>query len=166
MEKDFKEKVEHSKEAVSGLEKKVLEMADDLSENVSELWESFQKSLNQINTKLEASYQDLEREGDEARLQASLGAMEANDKMKEIKENLEEFVEKVSTNAQIGLDTVSVKANLAQKEAEDLWKEKSPVIQKEFEESKEKVSKLALDAVDEIGDFFENLTKKLSEKNS
>jgi len=166
MEKDFKEKVEQSKEAVVSLEKKVTEMAGDLSENVSELWGSLQKSLDKINTKLTGSYEELEKQGDEAKLQANLGAMEANDTMKEIKENLEEFVDKVSKNAQSGLDTVAVKANLAQKEAENLWKEKAPVIKKEFEESKEKVSKLAVDAVDEIGDFFEKLTKKFSEKKS
>jgi len=160
MEKDFKEKVEQSKEAVTSLEKKVSEIAD-----VSELWKSFQKSLETINSKLEGSYQDLEKESDEAKLQANLGAMEANDKMKEIKDSLEEFVDKVSKNAQSGLDTVAVKANLAQKEAEELWKEKAPVIQKEFEESKEKVSKIAVEALDEITSFFTKVVENFSEND-
>jgi len=165
MEKDFKEKVEQSKEAITLLEKKVLEVAGDLNENVSELWKSFQNSMETINSKLEGTYQELEKESDEAKLQANLGAMEANDKMKEIKDSLEDFVEKVSKNAQSGLDTVAVKANLAQKEAESLWKEKAPVIQKEFEESKEKVSKIAVEALDEITSFFTKVVENFSEND-
>jgi len=164
MEKDFKESIEKSKEAVKGLEQKVDEVSGDLSENVAELWKSFQAKLDQINTKLEGSYKDWEQEGDEAKLQANLGAMEANDKMQEIKESLEEFADKVSQNAQAGLDTVAVKANLAKKEAEALWEEKAPEIQKEFEESKEKVSKMAVEAIDEITSFFNNVIDNLSEK--
>jgi ribosomal protein S17E len=90
--------------------------------------------------------------------------MEANDKMQEIKESLEEFADKVSKNAQAGLDTVAVKANLAKKEAEALWEEKAPEIQKEFEESKEKVSKMAVEAVDEITSFFNKIVENFSEK--
>jgi len=165
MEKDFKEKVEQSKEAITLLEKKVLEVAGDLNENVSELWKSFQNSMETINRKLEGTYEELEKESDEAKLQANLGAMEANDKMKEIKDSLEDFVEKVSKNAQSGLDTVALKANLAQKEAESLWKEKAPVIQKEFEESKEKVSKIAVEALDEITSFFTKVVENFSEND-
>ena len=164
MEKDFKESIEKSKEAMKGLEKKVEEVAGDLSENVADLWKNLQKNLDHINTKLEGSYKDWEQEGDEARLQANLGAMEANDKMKEIKESLEEFADKVSKNAQAGLDTVAVKANLAKKEAEKLWEEKSPKIKKDFEESKEKVSKIAVEAVDEITSFFNKLSDNFSDK--
>lgn len=158
MEKDFKESIEKSKEAMKGLEQKVEEVAGDLSKNVVELWGSLQKNLDQINSKLEGSYKDWEKEGDEAKLQANLGAMEANDKMQEIKESLEEFADKVSKNAHAGLDTISLKAQLAKKEAETLWEEKSPVIQKEFEESKEKVSKMAVEAIDEITSFFNKVS--------
>ena len=165
MEKDFKESINQSKEALNTLEKKVTEVADDLSENVAEFWGSLQKSLENINSKLESSYKDWEKEGDEAKLQATLGAMEANDKMKEIKESLEEFADKVSKNAQTGLDTVALQAHLAQKEAEALWDEKSPAIQKEFEESKEKVSQMAVEAVDEITSFFNKVADSFNEKS-
>ena len=164
MEKDFKESIEKSKEAMKGLEKKVEEVAGDLSENAAELWKNLQKNLDQINSKLEGSYKDWEKEGDEAKLQANLGAMEANDKMKEIKETLEEFADKVSKNAQAGFDTVAVKASLAKKEAEALWEEKGPGIKKDFAESKEKVSKIAVDAVDEITSFFNKLADNFSDK--
>ena len=165
MEKDFKESINQSKEALNTLEKKVTEVADDLSENVAEFWGSLQKSLENINSKLESSYKDWEKEGDEAKLQATLGAMEANDKMKEIKDSLEEFADKVSKNAQTGLDTVALQAHLAQKEAEALWDEKSPAIQKEFEESKEKVSQMAVEAVDEITSFFNKVADSFNEKS-
>ena len=165
MEKDFKESIEKSKEALSALEKKVTAVADDLSENVSEFWGGLQKNLEKINSKLEGSYKDWEKEGDEAKLQANLGAMEANDKMKEIKDSLEEFADKVSKNAQTGLDTVALKAHLAKKEAEELWDEKSPAIRKELEESKEKASKMAVEAVDEITSFFNKITDSFTEKS-
>jgi dGTP triphosphohydrolase len=165
MEKDFKESIEKSKESLKVLEKKVAEVADDLSENVAEIWGGLQKNLEKINSKLEGSYKDWEKEGDEAKLQANLGAMEANDKMKEIKDTLEEFADKVSKNAQSGLDTVALKAHLAQKEAEALWDEKSPAIRKEFEASKEKVSKMAVEAIDEITSFFNKVADNFNEKS-
>ncbi|SFV67870.1 hypothetical protein MNB_SV-13-1081 [hydrothermal vent metagenome] len=165
MEKDFKESIEKSKESLKVLEKKVTEVADDLSENVTEIWGTLQKNLEKINSKLEGSYKDWEKEGDEAKLQATLGAIEANDKMKDIKDTLEEFADKVSKNAQAGLDTVALKAHLAQKEAETLWDEKSPIIQKELEASKEKVSKMAVEAVDEITSFFHKIADNFSEKS-
>jgi len=165
MEKDFKESIEKSKESLKVLEKKVTEVADDLSENVVEFWGGLQKSLEKINSKLEGSYKDWEKEGDEAKVQASLGAMEANDKMKEIKDTLEEFADKVSKNAHAGLDTVALKAHLAQKEAEALWDEKSPAIKKELEASKEKVSKMAVEAVDEITSFFNKVADNFNEKS-
>jgi len=165
MEKDFKESIEKSKESLKVLEKKVTEVADDLSENVVEFWGGLQKNLEKINSKLEGSYKDWEKEGDEAKVQASLGAMEANDKMKEIKDTLEEFADKVSKNAHAGLDTVALKAHLAQKEAEALWDEKSPAIKKELEASKEKVSKMAVEAVDEITSFFNKVADNFNEKS-
>jgi len=166
MEKDFKEAIEKSKASLKDAEKVVTETAGELSENVAELWGKLQTKMDEINLKLEGSYKDWEKESDEAKLQANLGAMEANDKMKEMKESLEEFADKVSQNAHTSLDTVALKAHLAKKEAEALWDEKAPVIQKEFEESKEKVSKMAVEAIDEITSFFNKVVSNFNEKKS
>jgi ribosomal protein S17E len=164
MEKDFKEAIEKSKASLKDAEKVVSETAGELSENVAELWGKLQTKMDEINLKLEGSYKDWEKESDEAKLQANLGAMEAHDKMKEIKESLEEFADKVSQNAHSSLDTVALKAHLAKKEAEALWDEKAPVIQKEFEESKEKVSQVAVEAIDEITSFFNKVASNFTEE--
>ncbi len=166
MEKEFKESIEKSKVAAKELEKKVTEVAGDFSESASEFWKDLQVKFEKINVQLAGSYEEMEKAGDEAKLTANLGAMEASDKFKEIKESLEVFSDKVSKNAQEGFDVVSEKALLAKKEAESLWEEKSPALKEEFAKSKEKVTEFSVKAIDEITDFYEKMSAKFNEKKN
>ncbi len=166
MEKDFKESIEKSKVAAKELEKKVTEVAGEFSESASEFWKDLQEKFEKINVQLAGSYEEMEKAGDEAKLTANLGAMEASDKFKEIKESLEVFSDKVSKNAQEGFDVVAEKALLAKKEAESLWEEKSPALQEEFAKSKEKVTEFSVKAIDEITDFYEKMAAKFNEKKN
>lgn len=166
MEKDFKESIEKSKVAAKELEKKVTEVAGEFSETAGEFWKDLQEKFEKINVQLAGSYDEMEKAGDEAKLTANLGAMEANDKFHEIKESLEAFSDKVSKNAQEGFDVVSEKALLAKKEAESLWEEKSPALKEEFAKSKEKVTEFSVKAIDEITDFYEKMAAKFNEKKN
>ena len=166
MEKDFQESIEKSKVAAKELEKKVTEAAGDFSESAGEFWKDLQVKFEKINVQLAGSYEEMEKASDEAKLNANLGAMEANDKFNEIKESLENFSEKVSKNAQEGFDVVSEKALLAKKEAESLWSEKSPAIKEDFAKSKEKVSAMSVEAIDEITKFYDKMASKFSEKKN
>jgi len=166
MEKDFKESIEKSKVAAKDLEKKVTEIAGEFSESAGEFWKDLQVKFEKINVQLAGSYEEMEKAGDEAKLTANLGAMEANDKFNEVKESLESFTDKVSKNAQEVFDVVSEKATLAKKEAESMWDEKSPALKEDFAKSKEKVTELSGKAIDEITEFYEKMAAKFSEKKT
>ncbi|NEW60528.1 hypothetical protein GSY74_04460 [Sulfurovum sp. bin170] len=166
MEKDFKEAVEKSTKAMKELEGKVEDIAEDLSENVSELWGDFKKNFADISSKLDGASENISKVGDETTLQAHLGAMEAREKMEGMKKGIEEFATKVSTDTQTTLDTATLQAHLAKMEAEDFWEKKGKGISEDFNVSRENVEKLAVEAILEIGSFFEKLGANFSAKKS
>jgi len=112
---------------------------------------------------LESASENMSSEGNETTLQAHLEALEAKEKIEKVKDSIEDFTAKVVDSAQAGLDIAKVKARLAQMEAEDFWEKNGKEIQKEFETSKESVEKLAVEAINDIRDFFNRLSSKLSE---
>ncbi|CAA6821409.1 MAG: Unknown protein [uncultured Sulfurovum sp.] len=166
MEKDFKEAVEKSTKAMHGLEGKVDNLVEELSESATELWADFKKNLANMSSKLENASEDISKAGEETTLQAHLGAMEARDKMEGLKEGMEDFTQKITKDAQSVIDTATLKAYLGKMEAEDFWEEKGPRITEEFNASKESVEKLAVEAMDEITTFFTKLSANFSEKKS
>ena len=166
MEKDFKEAVEQSKKAMKKLEESIEEFGDDLNESATEVWGELKKSFSTIGKKLDNASENLSKEGDETTLQAHLGAMEAKENMEKVKESIEEFTIKVADSAQSGLDAAKLKAHLGKMEAEDFWEKNGDELTKEFEKSKESVEKMAVEAIDEIGNFFNTLASKFSEKKS
>jgi hypothetical protein len=166
MEKDFKEAVEKSTKAIKELEGKIEDIAEDLSENASQLWSDFKKNFADMSSKLDGASENISKAGEETSLQAHLGAMEARDKMEDIKKGVEEFATKISKDAQTTLDTATLQAHLGKMEAEDFWEKKGKSITEEFNLSKESVEKSAVEAINEIGNFFEKLSTHFSEKKS
>jgi len=166
MEKDFKEAVEKSTKAIRELEDKIEDIAEDLSESASQLWGDFKKNFADMSSKLDGASENISKAGEETTLQAHLGAMEARDKMEEIKKSVEEFATKVSKDAQSTLDTATLQAHLAKMEAEDFWEKKGKSITEDFNVSKENVEKLSVEAINEIGSFFEKLAIQFSDKKS
>ena len=164
MEKDFKEAIEKSMKAMQTLEDKVEDLAEEMSESASALWGDFKKSFADMGSKLEGASENFSKEGDETTLQAHLGAMEAREKMEVIKEDVEDFTSKVAENAQTTFDRAKLKAHLAKMEAEDFWERRGQGITEEFNSSKESVEKLAVEAIDEMNNFFTKMADNLSEK--
>jgi len=166
MEKEYKEAVEKSTKAMKELEAKVEDIAGELSESATELWGDFKKKFADMSSKLEGASENISKVGDETSLQAHLGAMEAREKMEGMKSSMEEFADKVGKEAQIGLDTAALQAHLAKMDAEDFWETKGKRISEDFNSSKENVEKLAVEAMDEITDFFGKLVSSFDNKKS
>ena len=165
MNKELKEVLEKSSKAIEKLQDKVEDFSEDFAEDASELWTDIKKSFANTNEKLKSAVKDLDQKDDEANLQAHLSTMEAHDRISNIKDTLEEFSQKVSAKASTELDMATLKAHLAKMEAEDFWDKKGPQITKDFNESKDKVQKLAIDAAGEIKEYFEKLTDIVSKKD-
>jgi hypothetical protein len=166
MEKEYKEAVDKSTKAMKELENKIEDMASELSESATELWGDFKKNLAEMSSKLDGASENISKAGDETSLQAHLGAMEARDKMEGMKGSMEEFADKVTKDAQAGLDTATLQAHLAKMEAEDFWEKKGKGISEDFNSSKESVEKLAIEAMDEISDFFGKLVSSFDGKDT
>ncbi len=165
MNKELKEMLEKSSKALEKLQDTVEDLTGDLADDASDLWTDMKKNFSGVNEKLKTATKDLDKKGDEANLQAHLGAMEAHDKISNIKESVEEFTKQVSSSAETKLDTAALRAHLAKMEAEDFWEKKGEEITKDFKDSSEKVQKLTVDAVGEIKDYFEKLTETLTKKS-
>lgn len=166
MEKDFKEAIEKSTKAIKELEDKVEDIAEDLSESATKLWGDFKKNFADMSSKLDSASADISKAGDETTLQAHLGAMEARDKMESMRESIEEFATKVSKDAQTTLDTATLQAHLAKMDAEDFWEKKGKNITDDFNLSRESVEKLSVDAIVEIGNFFDKLGVHFSKEKA
>jgi histone H3/H4 len=165
MNKELKEILEKSSHAIDKLQEKVEEFTDELVGDTADLWQDLKKNFAATKEKLKDASKNLDQKSEEANLQAHLGAMEAHDKLENIKGSVDEFTQKVSSKAQTELDTAALRAHLAKMEAEDFWEKKGKEISREFNESKDKVQKLAVEAASEVKDYFEKLTETLSKKS-
>jgi len=164
MEKDFKEAIEKSTKAIKELESQVEDIAEELSESASKLWNNFKVNFSDIDSKLINASENISKVGDETTLEAHLGAMEARDKVEKMKDHIEEFTNKVSKDAQTAFDEATLQAHLGKMEAEDFWEKRGKSITQEFTSSKENVEKLAVEAIDEITSFFGKLVEEFNNK--
>jgi multidrug resistance efflux pump len=164
MEKDFKQAIEQSTKAMKELEEKVEDIAGELSESASKLWSEFKANFSDMDNKLKRASEDFSKAGDETTLQAHLGAMEAREKMESMKDDVSDFTSKVAKSAETVFDTATLRAHLGKMEAEDFWESKGKGIAEEFQASKESVEKLAVEAIDEITNFFGKLVEEFNNK--
>jgi len=154
MNKDYKESINKSTEAMHELEAKIEGVASEFSKTATDLWGNFKTNFADMSSKLEEASENFSKVGDEATLQAHLGAMEAREKMEVMKEDVEVFTHKVAEDAKVSFDEATLQAYLGKMEAKDFWEEKGPGITEDFKESAENVEKLAVEAIDEISSFF------------
>lgn len=166
MDKDYKQSIDQSTEAMHELESKIEGIASDFSKTATDLWGSFKTNFAEMSTKLEEASENFSKAGDEATLQAHLGAMEAREKMESMKGDIEEFTQKVAEDAQVSFDEATLQAHLGKMEAEDFWEAKGPGIKEDFKESAENVEKLAVEAIDEITSFFSKLVDDFKESET
>jgi len=165
MNKELQEILEKSSVAIDKLQESVEGLTHELSDDAKELWKDMKKNFSGVNEKLKSATKDLDKKNDEANLQAHLGAMEAHDKLSNIKHTVDEFTQKVSKKASEELDIAKLRAHLAKMEAEDFWEKKGKTITKDFGESSQKVQNLTLEAASEIKEYFEKLTETVLKKS-
>ncbi len=94
--------------------------------------------------------------------EAHLGAMEALDRIQTARDTVEAFTHEVAAKTQGELDTVKLRAHLAEMEAEDFWENKGKEIADDFNRSSEKAKELSYEAALEVKDYFEKLVEKFT----
>jgi gas vesicle protein len=162
MEKEFKKRLEEAGDAIEELENKVEGFAEDFTGDVVQLWADVKTNFSGVKEKLKTAIKDLDEKGDEAQLQAHLAAMEARERVQVARESLEEFTHKVSLKSQAELDTVRLRAHLAEMEVADFWEENGKKITEDFKQSSEKAKELSYEAASEVKDYFEKLVEKFT----
>ncbi|TQV63426.1 MAG: hypothetical protein FNT15_03765 [Sulfurovum sp.] len=164
MQNTFKETIEKSKEAIKSVQDKIEDTTSELKEDTTETIEKVKSTFAKLSAKLKENFEDFESKSDEAKLQANLSMMEARDKLVSLRDDLDNFSSKIISHGQTAIDTTMLKAHLAKLESEDFWSENREKLTKEFENSKESVEKLALEASTEVKEFFDKFTTLFSKK--
>ena len=166
MDNEFKKKLEDAEEAIDRLqdkiEDKVEDIADDIAEDARELWGDIKQSFSGVKGKLKDAVTALDQVGDETKIQAHLGAMEAQDKLEGMKGTLEDFTQKISNKAHTEIDIAKLRAHLAEMEAEDFMETKGAKITQDFNESGEKVKNATIKAAGDVKDYFDKLLEDIS----
>jgi len=166
MDNEFKKKLEAAEEAIDRLEDKiedkVEDIAEDLAADAQELWVDIKNSFSGVKGKLKSAATALDQIGDETKMQVHLGTMEAHEKMEGVKDILEDFTQKIANKAHTEIDTVKLRAHLAEMEAEDFMETKGAKIAHDVNESGEKVKDTTIKAAGELKDYFEKLLEDLS----
>ena len=162
MEKEFKKHLEEAGEAIDKLEDRIEDFAEDFAGDTIQLWSDVKKNFSGVKEKLKTAVSDLDEKGDEARLQAHLGAMEALDRIQTARDTVEAFTHEAAAKTQGGLDTVKLRAHLAEMEAEDFWENKGKEVADDFNRSSEKAKELSYEAALEVKDYFEKLVERFT----
>ncbi len=157
----MKDIVEKSKKALDELEERIEDVAEDMSEEAKEAWNDLKSNFASIGDKLKNS---LNLEENKEDLGSKLEMIEAKEKLAKIKKSAEEFTEKVAQKTQEEIDLAALRAHLAKEEAEELWEEKRKTLSREYQEKEYEVKKMAEEAAEEVGEFFENLLNRFKEK--
>ncbi len=156
MKKEFIEMIEDSKKSLQKIEKRIEEHTEDLTDEVSELWNDLKKHLSVVEDKLQDAYDYLE---DQAEQKGHLVIIEARDRLAKLEEATHELTDKVLTNTQEELDIVKLKVHLLEMDNKDLWKEKQKELSSLYENSKEESEKIAIKAAKELNQIFLKLTE-------
>ncbi len=155
MEKEFNELLKSSKKVIDDVEKKVGDVGSDLSEDASELWADIQKSFTKIKDELL---------DDDSKEKAQEKVLEAKEKLNHVKESVTTFASSLKDDYKGDMDVAALRAHLAKMDAEDFIEESKKKISREVQESSYSLEKLAMDAGEEIKEFFSSLSDKFSGK--
>ncbi len=156
MGKEFKELLEGSKKVIGEVEKKVDDVTSDLSDDIGELWADIRKSFTKISDELI---------DDDDKEKAQEKVLEAKEKLNHMKESVTTFASSLKDDYKGDMDIASLRAHLAKMDAEDFLEESRKKISREVQESSHSLEKLAMDAGEEIKDFFSSLSDKFSSKS-
>ncbi len=155
MGKEFKELLEGSKKIISEVEKKVDGVASDLGDDAGELWADIKKSFSKISDELI---------DDDDKEKAQEKVLEAKEKLNHMKESVTTFASSLKDDYKGDMDIAALRAHLAKMDAEDFLEESKKKISREVQESSHSLEKLAMDAGEEIKEFFSSLGDKFSSK--
>jgi hypothetical protein len=156
IEKDLNELIKTSKESLKKVEKRMESLSKKMSEDANTFWGDLKEEYKGMSGTLANAAEKLQNE---AELQGKLGVMEARDHAEKIKAVSEEFINKVTNNAQQELDLTALRTHLAKMQAEDTWKEQEHKLATLYNESKVEFDKLSKNAGKELNKILVQLTE-------
>lgn len=156
LENDLKEFIKTSRESLQKVEKRMESMRKEMGEDVSTFWNKLNGEFEKMNGTLTNAAKKIQGETE---LQGKLAVMEARDQAEKIQSTSEEFLRKVTSNAQQELDVAVLQAHLAKMQAKDTWKEQEPKLTALYHESKGEFEKLSKAAGKELNDILLKLSE-------
>ena len=154
MDSKIKEAIDKSLKELESIQGKVDDFIDDLPDDTHEIKAVAKKTLAQINQLLNKATRQAGESADEAQLQAHLGVMEAQEKLKASKEVVDDYMARSGDESKRLLDEMQLKQRLAMMEARDFWEQRGSKMAEEFQESAAGLQSVAEKAVDELQNVF------------
>jgi ABC-type transporter Mla subunit MlaD len=150
MSKSFGEYVEDIHEQFDKISDAIEERSEDFTEGTREIWQVSKLQLTKLKKRLDEAAQNFHSSSDEARVQAHLAAMDAQDHWQSLKMSIESLAAQAQRKAQPGIDHVALQAHLAKMNARDFMAEKGHDLAKEFKQSMERSQQLSSKAAADI----------------
>lgn len=154
MESKIKEAIDKSLKELESIQAKVDEFIDDIPDDTHEIKATAKKTLAQINQLLNKAVKQAGESADEAQLQAHLGVMEAQEKLKASKVVVDDYMARSGDESKKLLDEIQLKQNLAMMEARDFWEQRGSKMADEFKESAANFQSVAEKAVVDLQSVF------------
>ena len=154
MDSKIKEAIDKSLKELDGIQAKVDKFIDDLPDDTNDIKTTAKKTLGQINQLLNKAMKQAGESADEAQLQAHLGVMEAQEKLKASKEVVDDYMARSGDESKKLLDEIQLKQRLAMMEARDFWEQRGSKMAEEFKESAASLQSVAENGVSELQKVF------------
>ena len=154
MNSKIKEAIDKSLKELESVQQKVDEFIDDIPDDTHEIKAVAKKTLAQVNQLLNKAMSQAGESADEAQLQAHLGVMEAQEKLKASKEVVDDYMARSGDESKKLLDEIQLKQHLAMMEARDFWEQRGSKMADEFKESAASLQSVAEKAVDDLQNVF------------
>jgi len=154
MESKIKEAIDKSLKQLESIQEKVDEFIDDIPDDTHEIKATAKRTLGQVNELLNKAVKQAGESAEEAQLQAHLGVMEAQEKLKASKVVVDDYMARSGDESKKLLDEMQLKQHLAMMEARDFWEERGSKMADEFKESAASFQSVAEKAVVDLQGVF------------
>lgn len=158
----LKNAVEKSQDHLEKIVDKIEDEFEDLSEDASELWADTKPRLRTFKDSLASAASALRTHTDEARLQAHLATMDAQDQWSYLQDTVTELARQARDKSRTELQHAELQATLAKMEARDFVNNQGQEISREYKVAREAVEQASEKAAQNLERSLENIGKAWS----
>ncbi|CAH0992533.1 hypothetical protein SIN8267_02666 [Sinobacterium norvegicum] len=158
----FKDILEKSQRRLSDIADKLDDQREELSEDAAELWQQAKPKLGSLKESLTTAALSLQSQGEQARLQAHLAAMDAQDQWSYLSKTMTELTRNAQQKGRTELESAELQAHLAKMDARDFVNQQGEALSKDYQQAREKIEQASHTAMKELERSLEIIGKSWS----